>query len=439
MSLTNNAKNYKKSPASYLKWLILALILAVAGYFAYQKFQPQTEKVEYLTGKVELGTIENSVMASGKIQAIKTVDVGAQVSGEITQLFVEVGDFVKKGDIIAQISQLEQKNIVANAEVALFQAQANLAQAEGDLLSRQGEVASAAANITTKQAELKKAQASFDRLQGLIQINAISQEEYDNAKAAVEIAKAALASAEASHQNSQNSVNNAKLAIESQRAAIIKAKNDMANAQEDLSHTTIRAPMDGVVTNVAQKQGTTVNANQSAPTIVTLADLSRVRINTQISEADIVHIKPMMPARFNIIGAPDQKYDAVLSGIEPAPNSSSSGTGESAVYYIGYLDVDNADGKFRIDMTAQVNIIIDQAKDVLVIPAAAIENKDGKSIVRIVGEDGNAKPIEVQTGINNRVNTEIKSGLQRGDTIILGESKPAEKSGSNNRNRPPMM
>lgn len=436
--MTAATKKYKKSPKNYLKWLLLAGILAVIGYFAYQKFQPKPAKPEYLTGTVETDTIENTVMATGKIQAIKTVDVGAQVSGEITQLFVEVGSVVKKGDVIAQISQIEQQNIVANAEVSLFQAQANLQQAEGDLLSRQGEVESAAANIITKQAELTKAQASFDRLKGLIEINAISQEEYDNARSAVEIAKAALVSARASHQNAQNSVQNARLAIESQRAAIVKAQNDMANAQEDLSQTTIRAPMGGVVISVAQKQGATVNANQSAPTIVTLADLSRVRINTQISEADIVNIRPAMLARFNIIGSPDQQYDAVLSGIEPAPASSTGN--DSAVYYVGYLDVDNADGKFRIDMTAQVNIIIDQAKDVLVIPAAAIETKDGKSTVRILGEDGNAKPVEIQVGINNRVNAEVKSGLKRGDTVILGESTPAEQQGNKRSgNRPPMM
>lgn len=423
----------------YLKWIILALVLIAAAVFAYKKLNPTPVAPQYLTTTVDTGDIENTVLASGKIKAIQTVDVGAQVSGEITRLYVEIGDQVKKGDLIAQISQVEQRNTVSNAQASLAQAQASLNQAHGDLATKQGEVASAQATIDTRQAELKKAEQSFNRLAGLIDINAISREEYDEARSNLEVAKAALATARANHQNAITAVNNAKLAINSQQAAITKAKNDVNTAQEDLSYTTIRAPMDGTVVAISQKQGTTVNANQSAPTIVTLADLSRVRINAQISEADVVNIAPNMAARFNIIGNPDQQFDAILSGVEPAPETiSDTSSTDSAVYYIGYLDVDNSEGKFRIDMTAQVNIIINAARGVLVVPSSAIETKDGKSTVRIIGEDGFAKPVEVVVGIDNRVNAEIKSGLNKGDVIVIGEQSQ-EQSSSGSNNRPPMM
>lgn len=436
--------NYKTTSTikfRHLKWLILAIIIGILAFFAYRQLNPTPTAPTYLTGTVEAGSIENSVMASGKIEAISTVDVGAQVSGEITKLYVEVGDQVKKGDLIAQISQVNQKNIVANNEASLQQAQASLAQAEGELASKQGDVIVAVANIETKEAELTKAQASFDRLKGLIEINAISQEEYDNARSAVAVAKAAVSSAKASHQNALIAVQNAKTAIASQQAAIVKAQNDVHTAQEDLSHTIIRAPIDGTVISVSQKQGTTVNANQSAPTIVTLADLNRVRINAQISEADVVKIDAHFPIKFNIIGNPEQKFDASLSGIEPAPKTVSGSNDDAAVYYIAYAYVDNPDGKFRIDMTTQVNIIINQAKNTLIIPSSAIIEKEGKNWVRIKGDDGFAKEIPVQVGINNRVNAQILSGLKQGDTIILGEANADEKKEkSNNRgNRPPMM
>ncbi len=110
------------------------------------------------------------------------------------------------------------------------------------------------------------------------------------------------------------------------------------------------------------------------------------------------------------------------------------------MYYIGYLDVDNSEGKFRIDMTAQVNIIINAVRGVLVVPSSAIETKDGKSTVRIIGEDGFAKPVEVEVGIDNRVNAEIKSGLNKGDVIVIGEQSQGQSSNqSRSNNRPPMM
>lgn len=433
-------KTTKSAPLRHLKWL-LPLLLIIAGIATYRHFNSQPDAPEYLTATVEIGDIENTVMASGKIKAIETVDVGAQVSGEITQLYVNVGDVVKKGDLIAQISQVEQKNIVANAQATLLQANASLDQARGELASRQGDVLAAAANVEMKKAELAKAQSNFDRLKGLIEIHAISQEEYDNARTAVDLAKSALKSAQISQQNAQNQVANAKLAISERQASINKAQNDMATAQEDLRHTTIRAPMDGTVVAVVQKQGTTVNANQSAPTIVTLADLSRVRINAQISEADVVKVRAGMPAKFSIIGNPEEKYNATLSGIEPAPENISTSTNtDSAVYYIGYLDVDNADGTFRIDMTAQVQIIIDEARGIISVPAAAINTKDGKSTVRIL-QNGEVKSVPVTLGITNRIHTQITSGLSAGDTIILGESGGAEAKGSSDkgRNRPPMF
>ncbi|VEG13880.1 efflux RND transporter periplasmic adaptor subunit [Moraxella cuniculi] len=440
MQATKPSKS-KLGHRKYLKWFIAALLILLLAFFIYKKLNPTPVAPTYLTGEVQRQDIENTVMASGKIKAIETVNVGSQVSGEITRLYVDVGDFVKKGDIIAQISQVEQKNLAANAKATLEQAEANLSQAQGDLAARQGEVAQAAATVETRQAELNRARQSFQRLQGLIEINAISREEYDEAQSKVAVAEAALKTAQASHQNALTAINNAKAAIKSQQAAIGKARNDVITAEESLSHTTIRAPMDGTVVSVTQKQGTTVNANQSAPTIVTLADLSRVRINAQISEADVINIRPDMPARFNIIGNPDEQYNAILKGIEPAPETiSSTSSTSSAVYYIGYLDVDNSDGRFRIDMTAQVNIIIDQAKNALVIPASAIKTDKGKTTVQIIGKDGFAEAVEVKVGINNRVNAQILSGLQQGQTIVIGESgEGGDERGSSNRGRSPMM
>ncbi|MDO4442058.1 MAG: efflux RND transporter periplasmic adaptor subunit [Moraxella sp.] len=434
---TTLAKSRKLPPM--IKWLILAAAVLLLSALLYHFFKPKDTAPNYLTAEATTGNIESVVMSSAKVKPIKSVDVGAQVSGRIVKLYVEVGDEVKQGDIIAQISQVEQKNTVSNAQANLQQANASLAQAQSTLQSAQGSINSNTAALNARLSELNKAQKAFERLSGLVAIDAVSRQDYDDAKAAVEVAQANVDAARASIQNAKNDVAAARANIQSQQAAINKAQNDLSTAQEDLSYTTITAPMDGTVVSITQKEGTTVNANQSAPTIVTLADLSRVRINAQISEADVINVKAGLPARFNIIGNPDEQFDAVLTGIEPAPESiSTSSSTDSAVYYIGYLDVDNTERKFRIDMTAQVNIIINSVKDVVMVPSAALQTVGDKHTVRVVGEDGHAKPVEVVVGLNNRVNAEIKSGLKVGDKVVIGEQ--SDKDGQNNKpNGPPMM
>lgn len=423
----------KKSKFS-LKWLIIAIITMALIVLTYYFFKPKQTPPSYLTADAVMGDIENTVMASGKVKPIQSVNVGAQVSGRIVKLYVDVGDEVKKGDLIAQINQVEQKNTVSNAGANLQQAQASLAQAQANLASSQGNVVSSEATLQARFAELKKAEQSFARLESLLKINAISRQDYDDAQSAVEVARANVQVARASVQNANNDIATAKANIQGQRASINKAQNELSTSQENLSYTTIVAPMDGTVVSVTQKEGTTVNAMQSAPTIVTLADLSRVRINAQISEADVVNVSAGMPARFNIIGNTEQQFDTMLAGVEPAPeNISTTSSTDSAVYYIGYLDVDNAERKFRIDMTAQVNIITNLAKNVLTIPSSALTGSKGKYSVQVVGVDGIARPVNVEVGLNNRVNAEIKSGLNVGDTVVIGEAS------GQSQNQPPMM
>lgn len=423
-----------KTPKFPLKWLIIAIIVGILALALYYFFKPKETPPEYLTAKATMGDIEQTIMATGKVKAINSVDVGARVSGEITRLLVDVGSEVKKGDIIAQIDEVEQKNTVSNAQATKDQAQASLAQAQSTLLNNQNNLKSAESALNARLGELAKAQNALARMSELIKIDAVSRQEYDEAKANVQVAQSNVESARATLNNAKNDLASASANIKSQQATIAKAENDLSTAQEKLRYTTITAPMDGVVVSVTQKQGTTVNALQSAPTIVTLADLSRVRINAKISEADVVSVSSGLPARFNIIGNPDQKYDTTLTGIEPAPEKiSTSSSTDSAVYYIGYLDVDNHDRKFRIDMTAQVNIITNTVKNVLTIPSAALKTDNGKHTVKVVGSDGFAKAIPVTIGLNNRVNVEIKSGLSEGDTVVISEAVATK---TNDRNPP---
>lgn len=423
-----NAPSHTRRSKRLKKWGIIALFVGVCFLILYALFRPKEAPPNYLTADVAVGDVVRTVMASGIIKPITSVNVGSQVSGEITELHVSVGDTVKAGDLIAQIDQIEQQNNLKNAEAVLSQAQAGLSSAYASLGSRQGDVNNAAATIALRESELAKAEADHQRLASLLTIDAISRQEYENSIANLQIAKANLAAANTAYNTAQNSVAQSVADIQSQEATIVRATGDVSTAQKNLGHTTITAPIFGTIVNVATEKGATVNANQSTPTIVTLADLSRVRINAEISEADVVHIKAGMPAKFNIIGNPEQKFDAVLSGIEPGPITSDG----EAVYYLGYLDVDNSDGKFRIGMTAQVDIITNEAKDVLTIPSSALENQNGKDVVKVIGSDGIAISQEVSVGLNNRVVAEIKSGLNAGDTVVISDTP----SDGKNRRKP---
>ncbi len=445
----------KMSKKSAIKWGIIALVIIALGALAYKTFKPKDTTPSYLTATAEIGDIENNVMASGKVKALNTVELGAQVSGEVTRLFVDVGDEVKKGDLIAQIDQVTQKNNLSNEQASLEQSEAALQSARAESLSRQASLKSAQADLASRQAELKQAQADFSRLQGLLAIDAISQQDYDTQATKVATAQASVANARAAIDTAKAAIATTEANINSQQAALRKSQTNVSTAQEDLSYTTIRAPMSGTVVSVTTEQGTTVNANQTAPTIVTLADLSTVRINAQISEADVINVKAGLPVYFNIIGNPDQKYDATLKAIEPAPEKiSDTSSTDAAIYYVGYIEVPNTERRFRIDMTAQVYIVINQAKDALLIPSAALQpagksrnsgnakkgaatdntaasgdnnsrpdNDSGATMamVRVLKADGEVVEQRVKVGINNRVNAEILSGLKEGDEVILSE------------------
>ena len=430
----------KMSKKSAIKWGIIALVVVAVAALAYHFLKPEEEKPNYLTAVVEVGDIENNVMASGKVKALNTVDVGAQVSGEVKKLYVEVGDEVKQGDLIAQIDQVTQKNTLSNQQATLEQSEAALQSAQAEALSKQASLKSAYADLASRQSELKQAKSDFARLQSLVAIDAISQQEYDTQATSVETAEAAVANASAAIDTAKAAIATTNANINSQQAAIRISETNVGTAEEDLSYTTIRAPMSGTVVSITTEQGTTVNASQTAPTLVTLADLSTVRINAQISEADVINVNAGMPAYFNIIGNPDKQYDAILTAIEPAPEEiSETSSTDAAIYYVGYVEVANPERLFRIDMTAQIYIIIDQAKDALLVPSAAIQERPAKNqtegqaktskIVRVLNDDGTVEPRTVEVGIDNRVNAQILSGLEEGEQVIIGEAS-ANASGN---------
>jgi len=368
--------------------------LAAVAFMAARYFGAHRNS-EFVTAPVVIGNIEATVLATGTIQAYKQVSVGAQASGQLKALHVALGDEVKSGDLIAEIDPMTEQQALLNAQAALDVVRAQrLAQV----------------------AVLKQAQLEFERQKQMLGENATPRATYETAEATLGSTRANIAALDAQIVQSQAAVDAAKV---------------------NLGYTRISAPMAGEVVAVITQQGQTVIASQIAPTIIKLARLDLVTVKAQISEADVVRVKPGQDVNFTILGDSDHHYVAKLRAVEPAPDSINSEGGiggaaaaaagasgaaaNSAVYYNGLFDVRNDDRKLRIAMTVQVNIVLDQAKQVSIIPSAALISGPGHEVsVRVVDTGGKPSIRRVVVGINNNVNAQILSGLRPGERVVIG-------------------
>ena len=446
----------KIKPTKLIMAAVIAIALIAAGWYF---LKPKEQPPQYITAEVTQGDIESSVLATGILEATKMVSVGAQVSGQVRKMYVELGDQVKQGQLIARIDSVRQENDLKTAEASIKNQMAQLA---------------------VRQANLAKVEAEYNRQKAMYAQDATSRSELESAFANYKTAQADI-----------TAIN----------AQIEQSRLTLATAKEDLGYTQIVAPMDGTIVAIVTEEGQTVNANQSAPTIVKLAKLDTMTIKAEISEADVMKVEEGQTVYFTTLGNNEKKIYAKLRKVEPAPNSintdgnTSSSSSSSAVYYNALFDVPNEDGKLRIDMTAQVYIVLDEAKNVLTIPAAAIQGsnrppranrgeargegslgeggsasrpegdsaqgnrpagerparlnlseaelalieqgKAQRGVVRVLQADGTAKPTPVLIGLNNRATAQVLKGLKRGDQVVIADgsdtSNDAAKRGGNSR------
>ena len=382
------------------KILIILLILGVGGYFVYDKFfNIKDEKVEFITKKAKKGSFSKKVDATGEIFATELIDVGAQVSGQIKKLYVKLGDQVKKGDMIASIDSSTQQNNIDNkeAQLAIYKAQL--------------ESAKVALNIAKTQ---------FDRENALFSKNATSKQEFESAK-------------------NTYSANSAK--IKELEAQIKQTNIELSTAKINLGYTKITAPRDGTVVSVQVEEGQTVNANQTTPTIVNIADLSHVKMKMQIAEGDITKIKVGTPVEYSILSEPTKKFQTTVSSIDPGLTTlsdgsygssssskssySSSSSSSSAVYYYAQSIVDNKDGILRIGMTTQNELLIANVEGAIIVPSIGIKKDENGTFVYVL-KDGKAVKTAVKTGIKDNLDTQIISGINEGDEIITSQGSSSE-------------
>jgi len=399
-------------------WRLPAAVAALAllGWGIRTAFFSSPPPPQVITVEARRAELEDTVLAAGTIEAEKDVSVGAQVSGQIKRLHVQLGDQVRQGQLIAEIDSTTQTNTLRNAEaqVALLEAQRK-----------------------AKEALLRQAEIVHARRKALFEADAAAKAELDEAEATLATTRAEVAVLQ---------------------AQIRQATISMDTARVNLGYTRIAAPMDGVVTAVLVEEGRTVNAAQSAPTLIRLSKLDRVLVKAQISEADVVRVRPGLPVYFTILGEPARRYEAQLRTIEPSTQAdqadattrtatSSSSSTTAAIYYNGLFEVPNPDGKLRMAMTAQVSIVLDKIDNALVIPASALgryDRKTGRHEVKVLegpaDEPREQKVVSrsVKVGLNNRVQAQVLEGLAEGDRVVVGDAS-ANGGGAGMRRSPGMF
>lgn len=388
--------------------IVMAVLVAGLGYWAIDRLFAAPPAPEYLVTTVIRGDVEDTIGSLGTLEPRDYVDVGTQVSGQLHQLLVDIGDQVKQGQLLAVIDPAVYESRVRSSRASLNNLRAQL---------------------SLQEAEQTLAQRRLERNRNLYRENAVSED-------------VLLAS-------------ETEVVVHAARIEALKAQIDAAEASLDgdvvnLGYTTVYAPMSGTVVDASAIQGQTINASQTAPTIVRIANLDLMTVRAEVSEADVVRIREGMPAYFTTLGMPERRWRGTVRKVLPTPEIVNN-----VVLYHVLIDVNNPDGALMTSMTAQVFFVLAEARDTLVVPASAVsplrrdavtaagnaggveragrgERGTARHQVQVMTASGpEIRPVEI--GVASRTEVEIRGGLAEGDQVITGHAAAGALSGNQNR------
>ena len=406
-------------------WLMVAGLVALVGALAWQLLDKDEQAPQYLTAQAQRGDLEVTISAAGKIAPKETVTVGAQVSGQLMELLVEPGDEVSQGQLLARIDATIAQTNVEASRAQLLELQASQRQ---------------------QQATLELAGANAARAAFLFENDAMALSEYEAAKADHAVAAARL---------------------DAIAAQIARQTSTLRAQQATLGFTNIYAPISGTVVSVQAVEGQTLNANQTAPTILTLADLTVMTVQTDVSEADVLRVRPGQEAWFSTLGDPERRWRTSVRQILPTPEILND-----VVLYKALLDVDNPEGLLKPQMTAQVFFLTGSARDTVLVPITALRPGGGRRAgdERVsaekaeAGNDGGRRALAearrlypdsvpssvmvvtqgsppvsrpVLVGLRTRTQAQILHGLEPGEVVVTGEPAPGARgqAGGDRRGR----
>jgi macrolide-specific efflux system membrane fusion protein len=372
--------------------------LTVGGWYWYTSTAQSAQGVVVQPIVVRRGNIEEVVTSQGKLEAKQYVDVGTQVSGQLKVIHVDIGDSVAKGQLLAEIDPRVYQSQVEAGEARLNSLRAQLNQ---------------------QKAEALLADQNLKRNRNLIAVNAVSQQALQETESQAAVAKAQ---------------------VESIVAQIQETESNLKGSRTNLSYTKIYAPMAGTVTTLPTKEGQTLNANQTAPTVLQVANLDTMTVRAQVAEADVSRIKINMPAYFTTLGNNERRWPGKVRQILPTPQIVND-----VVLYDVLIDVKNQEHMLMTGMTTQVFFVLGKAENALVVPAEVLtrrapreDNETGKAFRVAVMTEKGREPRVIRVGLQTRTQAEVVDGLAEGDKLAV--NRPAASANrtvnqDNNQNR----
>jgi membrane fusion protein, macrolide-specific efflux system len=385
--------NSFKAQRKKLVGFVAVAAIAAGGWYWYTAAAQAPKRDVLVPITVTRGTVEALVTAQGKLEAKQYVDVGTQVSGQLKAIHVDIGDTVTKGQLLAEI------------DPRVYQAQVEAGEAKLNSLRAQ---------LNQQKAEAVLAEQNLQRNQNLIAANAVSKQALQETESQAAVAKAQ---------------------VDSIIAQIQETESNLKASRTNLGFTKIYAPVAGTVTTLPTKEGQTLNANQTTPTIMQVANLDLMTVRAQVAEADVSRLKENMAAYFTTLGNSDQRWTGKVRQVLPSPQIVND-----VVLYDVLIDVKNEGRQLMTGMTTQVFFILGKADNALVIPAelltrrVAKEDTDkGKAYrVAVVTEAGREQRV-IHVGLQTRTQAEVVDGLQEGERVAATRPAPSTTQANNQR------
>jgi membrane fusion protein, macrolide-specific efflux system len=381
-------------PRRNLVIVAVAIIALIIGVIAFSQLSGNGNQAPLAIVTVVQGDVEKTVTSLGKMYPKEYVDVGTQVSGQLKKVYVKIGDQVKKGDMIAEIDPTTYETKVRSDRANIDNLRAQLIQ---------------------QQAELGLARQQLVRNEGLLKERAASQDTVEQNQSALKVAAAKITALQAQIKAAQATLD-----------------GDVAN----LGYTKIYAPMTGTVVSQTSLEGQTVNASQSAPVIVRVADLQTMTVWAQVAEADVVKVKAGTPVYFSTLGAPEKRWKGSVRQVYPTPE-----TVNDVVLYNVLVDVDNSKQELMLTMTVQMFFVLDEARNVPLVPLNTLQSARNGDDTSYVAQVQNANGIvqrNVKVGVTSRSHAAIVSGLEVGDKVIVPQADAAKSGSVSTDGKPPM-
>jgi len=470
-SVETGPPTHAKTPASHQRKRRFSWKTAAASAFAVALaagaywYSNRSQTPQYQTAAVDRGDIESAITATGNCNAVVTVQVGSQVSGNIVALYADFNTKVKQGQLVARIDPApfqaavdQAKAMLQNAQASVITARATVKKSDSDVANAQANVVSQKANVVKAQSAVADAKIKNERRIQLVKQGIIAQEDadtaqatYDQAVASLEAANAELNAAQSAVESAQAQSAVAQAQLESAQAQVNQDTATLKQAQLNLDHTEIRAPVDGTVVSRNMDVGQTVAASFQAPTIFLIAqDLTKMQVDTNVDEADVGPVRVGQQANFRVDAYPGLVFPGAVSQIRQAPINV-----QNVITYDVVVQVANPDLKLFPGMTANVRIVTGRSAQALRIPVAALRfrpTSDAKSAAKsgaksgsssgqsrrasgteqsvYILDQGQLKRVHVQLGLSDGNFMEVLNGLSDGQRVVTGSAVKTASSSS---------